>query len=336
MIKESEFVPAWWAKNPHFQTCFASLFRRLDTPAYRPERLNLPDGDFLDLVWVGQGVGPVVAIFHGLGGSMDSPYATGILNALNAQGFRAVLTHFRGCSGELNRATRSYHAGDTSDMRVVLSVLRERLGHETPIYGLGYSLGGNALLKYLGESGEDSLLDAAVAVSAPMVLALCAKRLNQGASRFYQWHLLRSLKKSLILKMKKVEMGSVLSLTESDVAQVRDLPTFDDCVTAPLHGFDGVDHYYQASSSRQFLKSIVKPTLILHASDDPFMFPDVVPGPNELGSGVTVELSSRGGHVGFISGAVPWKPVYWLEERIPDFFQTLKNTQAAVARNSVA
>ena len=324
MIKQSDFVPAWWARNPHLQTCFASLFRKSELPSFRPERLNLPDGDFLDLVWVGQGLGPVVAIFHGLGGSMESPYASGILNALNAQGFRAVLTHFRGCSGELNRATRSYHAGDTSDMRVVLAELRQRLGDDTPIYGLGYSLGGNALLKYMGETGEQALLDAAIAVSAPMSLALCAQRLNQGVSRGYQWHLLRSLKKNLILKMRQVEMDGVLKLSAEDVTRVHDLPTFDDCITAPLHGFRGVEHYYEACSSRQFLKAITKPTLILHASDDPFMFPNVVPQPEELGSGVTVELSSRGGHVGFIAGNRPWKPVYWLEQRIPEYFRSLK------------
>jgi len=336
MIKHSEFKPAWWAKNPHFQTCFASLFRRPSTPSHRPERLGLPDGDFLDLVWVGQGVGPLVAVFHGLGGSMDSPYAAGILNALNASGFRAVLIHFRGCSGELNRATRSYHAGETSDMQQVLTVLRERIGFETPIYGLGYSLGGNALLKYLGESQDQCLLDGAVAVSAPMLLGLCAERLNHGASRFYQWHLLRSLKRNLILKMRKVKMSGVLSLSESDVAKVKDLPTFDDCVTAPLHGFRGVEHYYETCSSRQYLKSIVRPTLILHATDDPFMYPEVVPNLNELGHEVILELSPRGGHVGFVSGEVPWKPVYWLEKRIPDYFSELRGNQAAVVRNSVA
>ena len=336
MIKQSEFEPAWWAKNPHLQTCFASLFRRPTKPSYRPERLELPDGDFLDLVWVGQGIGPVVAVFHGLGGSMDSPYAAGILNALNANGFRAVLIHFRGCSGELNRATRSYHAGETADMQLVLSVLRERIGFETPIYGLGYSLGGNALLKYLGESTNDCLLNGAVAVSAPMLLAMCAKRLSQGASRFYQWHLLRSLKRNLILKMRKVHMKEVLPLSEEDIAKVNDLPTFDDCITAPLHGFRGVDHYYEACSSRQYLKSIVRPTLVLHATDDPFMFPEVVPRPDELGGEVTLELSPRGGHVGFVAGEVPWRPVYWLEKRIPEYFLELSSNQAAVARKSVA
>ena len=336
MIRQSEFEPAWWAKNPHLQTCFASLFRRPVTPSYRPERLDLPDGDFLDLVWVGQGVGPLVAVFHGLGGSIQSPYAAGILNALNAKGFRAVLIHFRGCSGELNRVTRSYHAGDTTDMQLVLSVLRERIGSATPIYGLGYSLGGNALLKYLGESADSCLLDGAIAVSAPMLLGMCAKRLNQGASRIYQWHLLRSLKRNLILKMRKVRMGDVLSLNEDEVSRVKDLPTFDDCITAPLHGFRGVEHYYEACSSRQFLKSVVRPTLILHATDDPFMFPEVVPDKSELGSGVTLELSPRGGHVGFVAGQVPWKPIYWLEKRIPEYFEELGTNQAAVARKSVA
>lgn len=336
MIKQSSFSPAWWAKNPHVQTCFASLCRRPATPSFRPERLELADGDFLDLVWVGQGIGPIIAIFHGLGGSMHSPYASGILNALNKQGYRAVLMHFRGCSGETNRSTRSYHAGETSDMKLVLSALRERVGYETPIYGLGYSLGGNALLKYLGESGEDCLLDAAIAVSAPMLLALCAQRLKEGASRIYQWHLLRALKRNLIIKMRKVQMGDVLGLSEEQVALVKDLPTFDDRITAPLHGFRGVDHYYESCSSRQFLKDIARPTLILHSTDDPFMFPEVVPRADELGAKVTLELSSKGGHVGFVSGKVPWKPVYWLEERIPDYFRSVGINQAAAAKKRVA
>ena len=231
--------------------------------------------------------------------------------------------------------TRSYHAGETSDMKLVLSALRERVGYETPIYGLGYSLGGNALLKYLGESGEDCLLDAAMAVSAPMLLALCAQRLKEGASRVYQWHLLRALKKNLILKMRKVRMEDVLELSEDQVAAVKDIPTFDDRVTAPLHGFLGVDDYYRSCSSRQFLKDIAKPTLILHSTDDPFMFPEVVPRADELGNKVTLELSTKGGHVGFVSGTVPWKPVYWLEERIPDYFSSLGLNQAA-AKKSVA
>ena len=336
MIEQSTFIPAWWAKNPHVQTCFASLCRRPITPSYRPERLELSDGDFLDLVWVGQGVGPIVAVFHGLGGSLRSPYASGILNALNAQGFRAVLVHFRGCSGEINRVTRSYHAGETSDMMSVLSALRQRVGYDTPIYGLGYSLGGNALLKYLGESGKDCMLDAAVAVSAPMLLALCAKRLKEGASRVYQWHLLRSLKRNLILKMRKVKMNDVLALSEQEIAEVKDLPTFDDCITAPLHGFRGVDHYYESCSSRQYLRNIVKPTLILHSADDPFMFPEVLPRAEELSTNVTLEVSSKGGHVGFVAGAVPWKPIYWLEERIPGYFYGVAKNQAAVAKKSVA
>ncbi|MBT6434490.1 MAG: hydrolase [Deltaproteobacteria bacterium] len=332
MITKSSFLPAWWAKNPHVQTCFASLCRRPATPSYRPERLELADGDFLDLVWVGQGVGPIIAVFHGLGGSMHSPYASGMLHALNKQGYRAVLMHFRGCSGEMNRVTRSYHAGETADMKLVLAALRERVGYETPIYGLGYSLGGNALLKYLGESGKDCLLDAAIAVSVPMQLALCAKRLKEGTSRIYQWHLLRALKKNLIIKMRKVQMGAVLGLTEDEVALVKDLPTFDDRVTAPLHGFRGAEHYYETCSSRQFLKSIAKPTLILHSTDDPFMFPEVVPKEHELGESVTLELSSTGGHVGFVSGTVPWKPVYWLEGRITEYFDTLKGNQAAAKK----
>lgn len=320
MTVTTTFKPAWWAKGPHLQTCFASLFRRVPMPSFRPERLTTPDGDFLDLVWVGQGMGPVVVVFHGLGGSVHSPYAAGILHALTGSGFRAVLIHFRGCSGELNRRKRSYHAGDTLDMAFVFRALHQRLGGETALVGLGYSLGANAMLKYLGEHGRESLLQAAVAVSPPMALNLCANRLGSGASRLYQWYLLRGLKRDLILKMQRFGLAKELGLTERDVSKINTLPAFDDQVTAPLHGFRGVTDYYDVCSSRRYLKTIATPTLIVHSEDDPFMYPEVVPRPEELSSAVALEITTHGGHVGFVAGKVPWKPEYWLEKRIPEYF----------------
>ncbi len=307
MIVRSSFRPLCWLRGPHRQTCWP-LLRRHPVPPGRRERLELPDGDFLDLYHVGAGDAPLVLVLHGLEGSLRSHYAGPILQALTARGMAALFMHFRGCSGEPNRLPRSYHSGETGDLAFVLGEMAAR---GRPVAAaVGYSLGGNVLLKYLGEEGADASLQAAVAVSVPFDLAACARRLDRGLSRIYQWHLLRHLRASFRAKFSRLPCP-----LEVDVERLRSFWEYDDKVTAPLHGFSGVEEYYERSSCGQYLGGIRTPTLILHARDDPFMYPDSVPGEEALSAAVTLELAAHGGHVGFVAGR-HGLPRYWLEERI--------------------
>jgi len=309
------FKPAWWCRNTHLQTLWPTLFRARPRMSLRRERIQTPDGDFLDLDWTtNQSSGPIVVILHGLEGSSESKYALGMLNAIAARGWRGVVMHFRGCSGELNRLPRSYHSGETSDVAHVVATLKTR-APQTPIAIIGYSLGGNVLLKWLGEVRERAPVCCAVAVSVPFLLAECAWRMERGFSRLYQWNLVRRLKRSTETKRAKI----TLPLSLHDLSAIHTFREFDEHVTAPLHGFSGADDYYARSSSRQYLRHIEIPTLIEHSVDDPFMTARAIPANNELSPSVHFELSPRGGHVGFISGRWPWRPQYWLEQRIPDY-----------------
>ncbi len=313
MIFESDFKPAWWLPGPHLQTLWPTLFRPRPDLDLTPERIELPDGDFLDLAWMPDNGGPLILVMHGLEGSLQSHYAGGMLNALAQAGFQAVFMHFRGCSGLPNRLPRSYHSGDTGDLEFVLGQLHRR----APVTGVvGFSLGGNVLLKWLGEQGKRAPVRAAVAISVPFRLDDAARRLEQGISRLYRNHLLRKLRASYGRKFSSMPspLGSL------DVARLGSFRAFDDQVTAALHGFDGVDDYYARSSSRQYLKAIHVPTLILHARDDPFMRPETVPRDSELSPSTILELCAHGGHVGFVSGSLPWNPRYWLEDRCAAFF----------------
>ena len=308
------FKPAWWCRGPHGQTLWARLARRPPHVALQRERLELPDGDFIDLDWTEKGSGPIVIVLHGLEGSSDSPYARGLLRAIERRGWRGVVMHFRGCSGEPNRLARSYHSGDTGDLDFLAATLRRR-EPRTRLATVGFSLGGNVLLKWLGKAGGVTPLHAAVAVSVPFVLHGAAERLQQGFSRLYQWQLLHSLRQTVAAKQRHME----LPLIRRDLSTLKNFRDFDEYVTAPLHGFDSADHYYTASSSRQYLEGITVPTLLLHASDDPFMTESAIPRPDELSESVTLELSPHGGHVGFVAGVWPWRPRYWLDERIPAY-----------------
>ena len=311
---DGRFKPAWWCRGPHAQTLWARLVRRPPCVAFRRERLELPDGDFIDLDWTQTGSGPIVIVLHGLEGSSDSPYARGLLRAIERRGWRGVVMHFRGCSGETNRLARSYHSGDTDDLAFLVTILRRREPH-APLATVGFSLGGNVLLKWLGKTDGEAPLSAAVAVSVPFVLHSAAARLQRGFSRLYQWQLLRSLRRTVYIKQRHMEMP----LKRRDLSTLKNFRDFDEYVTAPLHGFDSADHYYTVSSSRQYLGGITVPTLLLHARDDPFMSESAIPRPDELSESVTLELSPRGGHVGFVAGAWPWQARYWLDERIPAY-----------------
>ena len=318
------FRPAWWLPSPHLQTLWPPVARRLPRVPLIREREELPDGDFLDLDWAGPkgetgrsadaDGSPIVLVLHGLEGSSNSHYARGLLAWVHAEGWTGVLMHFRGCSGEPNRLPRGYHSGDTGDLAHVVSLLRAR--HPArPLAVVGYSLGGNVLLKWLGETGQSAPVDCAVAVSVPFDLAAAARRLERGFSRFYQWWLMRSLARRV---REKVARG-ILPEAFAAHAGARDFRTFDDLVTAPLHGFAGADDYYARSSSRRYLGGIRVPTLVLHALDDPFLSPAAVPGHDEIPPTLTLEVYRGGGHVGFVAGPWPWQAQWWLEGRITAF-----------------
>jgi predicted alpha/beta-fold hydrolase len=250
-------------------------------------------------------------VLHGLEGSLQSHYTGGILGTLTASGYRAVLMYFRGCSGEPNRLPRSYHSGETGDLATVIQHIGKK-HPSAPLAVIGYSLGGNVLLKWLGETGKHCPLTTAVAVSVPFDLDRAARKLEQGLSRIYQWYLLRKLSRSVMAKAVSYEPAVPL-------AQLPSLNTFrrfDDAITAPLHGFRDVDDYYRRSSSHPFLQDIAVPTLVLHSRDDPFLPASAIPAAKELAETVTLELAAAGGHVGFISGNIPFRAHYWLETRI--------------------
>ena len=319
MIVNSTFKPARWLTNPHLQTLYSTIIPRSAAVIDDDERLELPDGDFIDLAWATKGLShdtPLVVLLHGLGGGVRSAYVAGLLRALNASGYRGVLMYFRGASAEPNRLPRVYHSGETGDLTYVLNLLHRREpGTKKAVVGV--SLGGNVLLKWLGETGSQSLIQAAVAVSVPFQLEMVADRINQGFSRIYQASLLRKLRAICLRKIDLV--NTQLPLTEQDLRSLKTIRAFDEKITAPLHGFKNGQSYYQEASSRQYLGGIETPTLILHALDDPFMLPQAIPEENELSEHVTLELSQYGGHVGFISGDRLGLARHWLEERIPEF-----------------
>jgi predicted alpha/beta-fold hydrolase len=274
------------------------------------ERLELPDGDFLELAWAPAVTGPCVIVLHGLEGNHTSTYVQALLPALALAGYRAVLMQFRDCGSEPNRHARSYHSGDTGDLAYVVDVLTAR--HGVPPFALvGYSLGGNVVLKWLAERGSTAAVRTAIAISVPFDLARCADRLNQGASRFYQRRLVTAMQTRY--RRKFARMPSPLAI--DDVGALDTFWRFDDAVTAPLHGFRDAVDYYALASCRPRLAAITRPTLILHALDDPFVPASAIPGAQELGAGTILELATHGGHVGFVAGP-PWRPRYWLDWRI--------------------
>ncbi len=314
----NEFKPAWWLPNSHLQTLWPSVFRSpiKDLPLTR-ERLELPDHDFIDIDWIyPDRSGPIVLVLHGFEGSIESHYAKGMLRAAVDKGWRGVFMHFRGCSGEPNRLPRGYHSGDTGDLAFVVNHLLERQP-EVPIAAIGYSLGGNILLKWLGETGMQNPLKVAAAISVPFDLHSASKRIQHGFSRFYQWYLLKCARRRLLTKFSHIHSPFDVSL----LAEVQTIRDFDHHYTVPVHGFGSVDEYYTVTSCGRYLRSIKVPTLIVHAKDDPFMTEDMIPSDEDVSPCVKLEISDNGGHVGFVSGKYPWRPQYWLEERVPTFLQ---------------
>ncbi|WP_397459767.1 hydrolase [Pseudomonas asplenii] len=320
----NRFSPAPGLGNPHLQTLWGPLWRKKTVLERQRERLWLEDGDFLDLDWFGphDATVPLVLLLHGLTGSSNSPYIVGMQQALAAQGWASVALNWRGCSGEPNLLPRSYHSGASEDLAATIAHLKSKRPLAA-LYAVGYSLGGNVLLKHLGESAGDSGLQAGVAVSVPFRLDQCADRIGQGFSKVYQAHFMREMLAYIKDKQRQFQHdGRVDGLaTLSRLGPLTGMRTFwdfDGRVTAPLHGYRDAEDYYRRASSRYFLGAIRTPTLIIQAADDPFVFRHSLPEPTELATDTEFELQDKGGHVGFVDGSLG-KPGYYLERRIPEW-----------------
>lgn len=310
------FKPGWLS-NPHLQTLYGSLFAPRPKVGYRRERWETPDGDFVDVDFVdGPDDAPWVHLYHGLEGSSNSPYAHHLMDAARRRGWRGSVFNFRGCSGEPNRKPRAYHSGDSGEADWSLRRLRERAGR-APLYAAGVSLGGNVLLKWLGERGPEArvIVRRAAAISAPVDLMAAGWALQTGFTSVYGQHFLGTLRKSSLAKLERFP-----GLFDGEAARrARTLREFDDVVTAPVHGFAGVDDYYTRASSKPLLKSIEVPTLLLNARDDPFLPERYLPRPDEVSPAVKIEFPLHGGHVGFVSG-FPGR-IDWLPQRLIHFFE---------------
>jgi predicted alpha/beta-fold hydrolase len=255
-------------------------------------------------------------LFHGLEGSSTSHYAHSLMNDVSALGWRGAVVHFRGCSGEPNRLPRAYHSGDSAEIDWLLRRFREE--HRGPLYATGVSLGGNALLKWLGEQGSDAagIVARAAAVSAPLDLMAAGDALGRGFNLVYTRAFLSTLKRKALDKLARHP-----ALYEARrVRSARTLRAFDDVVTAPLHGFAGTDDYWTRSSSKPWLARIAVPTLVINARNDPFMPESALPQPNEVSPAVTLEFPREGGHVGFVTGRFPGR-LGWLPRRIIRFLR---------------
>lgn len=309
------FPPAWWLPGPHMQTLGARLLRPSDSPPTRRERWTTPDGDFLDLDFV-EGAdlrnNVLVLLLHGLEGSSRSGYILEFERRLFDHGIGAVALNFRSCSGELNRGQRLYHSGETSDLGWVIDRLRKQ-HPKRRLAAAGVSLGGNVLLKYLGERGSSAAIAAAAAWSVPFDLAAGSRFMEHGFSLRYVERLLNSVRAKI--RARESEFGPHIDLDRA--RRARTFWEFDDAATAPLHGFGSADDYYRQSSSGPLIPDIATPTLILHSRDDPFFPADAIPETAMIANpAVTPMITDHGGHVGFVSGGIPLLPHFWAEDFI--------------------
>ncbi len=316
------YTPAWWVPGAHLQTLWGKLFRRGPAAATRRERWETPDGDFLDVERLARPAGSAsrarLIILHGLEGSVRSHYAQGIFAEAERRGWAADFLVFRSCGIEPNRTRRFYHSGETSDL--AFAVRRIAADHpDDALLFVGFSLGGNVLLKWLGERGPELRhVRAAVGVSVPFDLERGSRRIERGFSKVYSRHFLESLRAKARAKRERYP-----DLFDADAfANIRTMYDFDDAITAPVHGFANAHDYYSKSSALGFLASITTPTLLLSAVDDPFLPAAVLDDVRAATRGnraIELEFPERGGHVGFVSGRVPWRPTYYAELRACDF-----------------
>lgn len=316
------YSPAWWLPDRHSRTIWGRLFRRTPLLPLRSERWVTADADFVELVRLDAPCGrPHLLMLHGLEGTPRSHYARGMFHEAARRGWAADLLVFRGCGSEPNRAPRFYHSGDTGDLDVVA---RRLLAADTaaPFFVAGVSLGGNVLLKWLGELGEavPDRIVAAAAVSVPFDLERASRHIDKGFGQVYQHHFLRSLRRKALAKLDQYPT----LMPRARIESVRTLYDFDDLVTAPVHGFEDAADYYARSSAIRFLSGIRVPTLLLSAFDDPFLPADVLATVAEVvesNPSIEIEFPATGGHAGFVSGTNPFRPFYYAEWRVAEFLE---------------
>jgi predicted alpha/beta-fold hydrolase len=312
----------WWLRGGHAQTIYASLAAPRPRVGYRRERWDTPDGDFIDLDWLEErgtsneqpSEAPLVVLFHGLEGSSRSHYALALMAEVARRGWRGAVVHFRGCSGELNRLPRAYHSGDSAEVDWVLRRLRPQ---NPRLFAVGVSLGGNALLKWLGETGASArkVIDRAAAISAPVDLMAAGNALDRGFNLVYVRHFLVTMKSKSLAKLAR-HPGL---FDAARVRAARTLREFDDLVTAPLHGFRNTDDYWTRASSKPWLRAIELPVLMVNARNDPFLPGDALPASHEAAPCVLLEQPATGGHAGFVSGRFPGH-LGWVPARVLEFF----------------
>ena len=307
-----------WLPGGNLQTLYPVLLARRPRVTFHRERWNTPDGDFIDLDWTADPPvqpAPLIVLFHGLEGSSGSHYARALMHACVERGWRGVVVHFRGCSGELNLLPRAYHSGDSAEIDWILRRLRQQQT-AAPLYATGVSLGGNALLKWLGEQGPAAadIVTRAAAISAPVDLAAAGAALEHGFNMVYtKTFLATMIRKS----MRKLQMHPGL-FDGAGVRAARTLREFDNLVTAPLHGFRDVDDYWLRASSKPWLTRITVPTLLLNARNDPFLPAAALPAADEISAAVSALFTAEGGHVGFMTGVFPGT-LTWLPHTVLGF-----------------
>ena len=313
-----------WLPGGHAQTIYPVLIRRPEI-AYRRQRIETPDGDFIDFDWLdsptANAATPLVALFHGLEGNSRSHYALALMTHLRSIGWRGVVPHFRGCSGELNRRPRAYHSGDYTEVAWMLETIRG-IVPDTPLFAVGVSLGGSALLNWLGreEHRAARIVAAAAAVSAPLDLTAAGIAIEQGLNRIYSRH----FRSTLVPKAMAMARQFPGTLDAAAIARVDTMYHFDDVVTAPLHGFTGTDDYWHRASSKPWLKAVVVPTLVLNARNDPFIPASSLPTRAEAGAATTLEQPDDGGHAGFPEQRFPGRPD-WLPQRLVTYFSEVRS-----------
>jgi predicted alpha/beta-fold hydrolase len=323
MTAMSEFSPAWFARGPHVQTIWGRLVRPRRMVKLEREEIETPDGDELVLDHL-RGERMHFILMHGLEGSANSVYIQGMLSLIAKRGFAATAINFRSCARDPlqldrmlpNRRPRFYHSGETTDFDFVARTLHSR-APKTPLVACGASLGGNALLKWLGEHPVQQIIRAAATLSVPYDLGAGGTYLERGLGPFYVGGFLRTLKK------KVNDVAKRFPETRLDIPRAMRAKTFrefDDVATAPLHGFADADDYYARSSSIHYLSRITTPVLCISAEDDPFLPPEVLERAKAVASPSVEFITTRhGGHVGFVGGSLPWKSVYWAEELVVDW-----------------
>lgn len=311
-----------WLPGGHLQTIYPAKFIAKPPVTYRRERWDTPDADFIDLDFVDGRAGlPFIVMFHGLEGSSSSHYARALMAHIAALGWSGAVVHFRGCSGELNHAPRFYHSGDATELEWILRRLAPyaRGRGAGKFYASGVSLGGNALLRWLGESQQQArIVDAACAISAPLDLAGGGAALARGLNMLYTRIFLQTLKPKCLGKLEQFP-----GLFDRDtMMNARDLYAFDNVVTAPLHGYLNTDDYWRRASAKYVLNDITVPTLVLNARNDPFLPPEYLPA--TASPAITLEQPDRGGHVGFTVGPIPGN-LDWLPQRMVSFLEAAQD-----------